>query len=255
MTSGAAFWFSRLRGPLVSARLGGPGRRGETPDATDPLADSENQGPGGRTPPRLTPPPPPADSDTRAAPAGPPGTGKEEESPPDARGVGEPNRDGPGPGRPPPRTRSPPGGASDRGGPGPGRRSPPGRSPGERGTSAVRGWPGPGRRTSPPPRRSRRETSEVRPCKPTKGWIWGLLSMDRSDGAALPRTKPRPRIRSSTSHLAPGCSTNLRCVSGSGDGALSAAPDSGLERLSSPEPKLRLSGPNLIPAALRYRRL
>ena len=40
--------------------------------------------------------------------------------------------------------------------------------------------------------------------RPTKTWIEGLLSMDRSDGAALPRTKPRPRIRSSTSHLAPG---------------------------------------------------
>ncbi len=71
------------------------------------------------------------------------------------------------------------------------------------------------------------------PPLPTKTWIEGWLSMDRSEWAALPRTKPWPRIRSSTSHLAPGSPQTLGALQEMG-GARSSAPRSSNVWLSAP---------------------
>ena len=71
------------------------------------------------------------------------------------------------------------------------------------------------------------------PSAQTKAWIQGWLSIDRSEWAALLRTKPWPRIRSSTSDLAPG-SPRTWCARQERGDHHPAAPQPRHERLCSP---------------------
>ena len=101
-----------------------------------------------------------------------------------------------------------------------------------------------------PPQPTHPKGDGGRPPSQTKHWIEGWLSVDRSEWAALLRTTPWPRIRSSTSHLAPRFPWTFSACTGDGGDHVPATPVPSHERHCSPIAWLSLT--NRRSAALRY---